>query len=84
LDDYWANLIAILATARLELPLCTCSAAQSKVAMWRTDVTRTDEVSFQLGMDALECPLGHRRGEVHVWKHLTGRPGLIKGKAVRL
>jgi len=84
LSEYWANLIAILASSRLERPLCACSAAQSKVDTWRMDVTRSDEVSFQLGMDALECPLGHRRGEVYVWKHLTGRPGLVKGKAVRL
>lgn len=84
LSGYWANLIAILATARLERPLCACSAAQSKADQWRADITYAGEHSFQLGMDALECPLGHRRGEVHVWKHLTGRPGLIKGKAVRL
>ena len=85
LTDYWANLIAILATARLGLPLCACSLARDKAEFWRTDVTMTDTTrSFQLGMDALECPLGHRRGEVHVWKALVGRPGLVKGKAVRL
>lgn len=84
LGDYWANLIAILATSRLERPLCTCSAAQSKVDHWRTDVTRTDEVSFQLGNSALECPLGHRRGEVYVWQNLSKRPGLLKGRAVEL
>ncbi len=84
LAQYWASLIAILATARLERPLCACSAAQSKADQWRTDVTYAGDHSFQLGMDTLECPLGHRRGEVHVWKHLTGRPGLVKGKAVKL
>lgn len=84
LDDYWAELIAILATARLERPLCTCSAAQSKVDTWRQDLTYAGEHSYQLGLEALECKLGHRRGEVHVWKHITGRPGLVKGRAVRL
>lgn len=84
LNDYWANLIAILATARLERPLCTCSAAQSKVDHWRMDITRSDEVSFQLGNSALECPLGHRRGEVYVWQNLSKRPGLLKGRAVEL
>jgi hypothetical protein len=47
-------------------------------------VTRTDEVSFQLGIGALECPLGHRRGEVYVWQNLSKRPGLQKGRAVEL
>jgi hypothetical protein len=85
LSDYWANLIAILATARLELPLCTCSMVEQKVARWREDLTMVDDAgSHQLGIDALECPLGYRRGEVHVWRHLSKRPGLTKGRAVRL
>jgi len=84
LDDYWANLIAILATARLERPLCSCGAAKEKARRWQEDLTYAGEHSYQLGVEALECPLGNRRGEVHVYKHLTGRPGLVKGKAVRL
>jgi len=83
LSDYWANLIAILATSRLERPLCACSLARAKADVWRTDVTKVnDSGSFQLGMDALDCTLGYRRGEIHVWKHLSGRPGLTRGQAV--
>jgi hypothetical protein len=84
LSDYWANLIAILATSRLDRPLCDCSVAKHKAAWWTEDLLLADaERSYQVGMDALNCPFGQRRGEIFVWKALSNTPGIVRGRAVR-
>jgi len=52
--------------------------------MWREDMARTGEAGgFQVTEEALNCPLGTRKGEVHVWKSIAKRPERLKGRAVR-
>lgn len=83
LDNNWAKMIAMLATARLDMPVCTCSAVEAKVDDWREDLSRVgDEVSHQVAAVVLNNPFGTRRGEVEVWKQITRISGRARGRAV--
>jgi len=83
LDQYWAKLIAMLATARLEWPLCSCTNVQLLADAWREDLARVNaQRSFAITPDDLQNPFGTRAGEALVWKRITKSRGKKIGRAV--
>lgn len=83
LDPYWAETIAMLATARLALPLCNCSVARNKVARWQADLAEVGaDRSWNIDPVVLSNPFGTRRGEVEAWQRLTRGRGRPKGQAI--
>lgn len=82
LDPCWAKTIAMLATARLEYPLCDCTNVRNVSDWWRRDVRDvTRERSFQATQKDLENPFGTRIGEILAWRNVCQR-GRRKGKAI--
>jgi hypothetical protein len=82
LDPWMAENIKILATARLELPLCDdCSQAGVIAERWREELASVSATSWQTtGLD-LGNPFGPRYGEAYVYKRLMQRTRK-RGKAV--
>lgn len=82
LTNFWAKTIAILATSRLDWPLCTCTNVGLLTDAWREDIAKiTRDRSFMLGAGDLDNPFGTRAGESMVWKRLKGR-GRKVGQAI--
>lgn len=83
LSQYWAKLIAMLATARLEWPLCSCTNVQLLADKWREDLARINvQRSFSVTPDDLQNPFGTRAGEALAWKRITKSRGRKIGQAV--
>jgi len=77
LSDWWAMTIAMLATARLERPFCSCSNATALALKWQQDlqISGSDGVSYNVTEADLANPLGTRRGEILAWKRIAGLSG---------
>lgn len=72
-DDFWAKVIARLATSRLDAILCTCADVSKTVQFLQQDLALvTKERSFQNVPDVLNNPFGSLRGEVEAWKRVVG------------
>lgn len=84
LNEFWAETIAILATARIEQPICTCNAANQRViAHWQNDLAMLKESGSHYAMsDVLNCPFGTRAGEVEAWRRINRGRGRAKGQGV--
>ena len=83
LSTYWAKTIAMLATARLEWPLCTCTNVELIADSWRETITKiTRERSFMVSPSDLENPFGIRVGEILAWKRIMKGRDKPRGKAV--
>jgi len=84
LEHKWAQIIAMLATARLEWDLCDCSNARDRSSYWRQDAARmTAEKSFNLHTSEMSNPFGQRVGEVLAWRQIRNL-GRRVGRAVRV
>lgn len=68
LPDSMAYLVAILATARLERPLCSCSGLERLSAELRNDMAM--DRNAKLSYLEMSNPLGTRVGEMRVWNRL--------------
>lgn len=72
LSDYWARIIAYLATARLERSFCACK----RPAVLAEDLQRDlafippDGGTYRGTFALLDNPFGTRKGEVYAWKRL--------------
>jgi len=83
LSQFWAKTIAMLATARLEWPLCTCTNVQLLADRWREDLARLNDLrTFSVTPDDLQNPFGTRAGEALAWKRITKSRGRKIGQAV--
>jgi hypothetical protein len=72
LDDYFAEAVSWMATARLERPLCTCGNAAALSDRYQTDIAESGEDrSFLVDFDILGNPFGTRIGELMAWKRLS-------------
>lgn len=70
LDDFFAQAIAWLATARLEREPCGCGNAKESMRKLRRDLAIVSpEGNFVIGVDdVLDNPFGTRLGEVRAWR----------------
>lgn len=82
LSNWWAETIAILATARLEKPLCSCENVMRKQDLWQRDTSANvpETITFNTAED-LSNPFGTKYGEVLVWRRLK-QHGKKKGVAI--
>jgi hypothetical protein len=67
LSNYWAQIIAWIATARLERPLCSCSNLQAVSGDLQTDLT--NDFGTELS------PFGNRKGEIKGWQRIKHQRG---------
>lgn len=71
LSNYWAQVIAWLATARLDRPLCGCSYLEGLVQKMQDDLSLVTPTSSHFASDdVLNNPFGTKRGEVMAWKRV--------------
>jgi hypothetical protein len=68
LSEFWARIIAEMATARLERPFCSCGNLQALADDLRQDLTASEGNTRRfVTADTLDSPLGTRKGEVTAW-----------------
>lgn len=83
LSEYWAMTIAMLATARLERPLCACNNVTALAEDWRKDLSETtSSVSYFTPSDVIGNPFGTRKGEVMAWQRVIreyDKPSVVGG-----
>lgn len=71
LSDFFARIIAWLATARVERPFCQCGNVTSLADSWRQDLAAVGETSYLVDFKLLGAPFGTRRGEQMAFKALS-------------
>lgn len=83
LSNWWAQTIAMLATARLERPFCNCGPATALAMQWRKDMAFVGETSHNLPYALFDNPFGTRYGEIRAWQRIsrTMRDGVTSGVA---
>jgi len=68
LSNWWKQIIAYLAVARIERPFCSCQNVTALAQHLRTDLAQFGgEIGFTIDDDLLGNPFGTRRGEVMAW-----------------
>lgn len=71
LSHFWAQVIAWIATARLERPLCGCSNVQAVADDLRRDISMSERpISQFVYPDVMNSPFGTRKGEVMAWRRI--------------
>lgn len=74
MDRTWQEVIAYLALAELEGPLCACESVRKRLHYWQFDLARTggsNDESYAISAEDLDNPLGGtRRGHIHAWKRI--------------
>lgn len=72
LSDFWAVIIAEMATARLERPPCSCANLKDVWDELRVDLaTSGGNINRYVTRFIINCPFGTRRGEVNAWMKLS-------------
>lgn len=74
LSQWWAMTIAMLASARLDRPFCSCGAASGWVDKMQVDLAHLGtDTSYQFSRTTklLDNPFGTRYGEVQAWKRVA-------------
>jgi hypothetical protein len=71
LTDFWAEAIAMLATAKLEREICACNNAAALAAHWRTDTAVSgQDFSFTANFDLIANPFGTKIGELEAFRRV--------------
>lgn len=83
LSHWWAETIAMIATARLPEPLCGCLNVRQIAEDWRSDTAKNTEARTYITAGDIDNPLGTRLGEVLAWRRLK-QTGRKKGRAIRV
>lgn len=72
LSDYFAQTVAMLATARLKKAFCGCCGATARAEYWQTDMARQGEdASFLFEFSLTANPFGTKIGEVQAFRRLS-------------
>lgn len=72
LSRWWHQIIAYMATARLERPFCSCHNLTALAQWLREDLSMIGEtVSYATPEEILSNPFGTKRGEVMAWSKLS-------------
>jgi hypothetical protein len=72
LSTFWARIIARMATARLERPVCSCGnlvEVSNRLSEDLGQFSRASATFFQTD-DIINCPFGTLRGEVEAWRRI--------------
>lgn len=82
MDPFFERVVAYLAAAKLERPICECNNVRAFVEHWQMDLAHQPaEGSFKLSSENLQCPWGTSRGAIYAWQQIR-RTNLPIGKAV--
>jgi len=82
-DHTWARLIVMLACARLDWPVCSCSNVKTLVDEWKQNAAKiTEDRTYTFPVEAMLNPFGMRVGEILAYIGVS-TPGRKKGRAVR-
>jgi hypothetical protein len=72
LSHFWAQVIAWIATARIDRPVCSCGNVAEAVDDLRRDMSKSEgRETYFLPRFALESPFGTRKGEVMAWRRIA-------------
>jgi len=74
LPEYFAQAIAMLASARLTKPICGCNNVEGTVANWQRDLSQSTRDAFYVRFDKMDIfsnPFGTRMGEVMAWRRIS-------------
>lgn len=72
LSDFFARVIAWVATARLERPFCQCGNVTALAESWREDLSfQGADSAYLLDFNILDAPFGTRRSELMAYKSLS-------------
>lgn len=71
LPDDFAYMIAMMATARLERPACSCGNLTALFVKMQEDMAMSGERSFMLSEELMNCPFGTRRGEIEAYRKVS-------------
>lgn len=83
LSPFWAETIAMLATARLKRPVCSCASVKAYVEYWQEDIGMSGEGRSHFRPQHLYGqPFGTRRGEIEAWQRLNSSQYVRTGVAV--
>lgn len=67
------TLVSRLACAEMTRRICACDTANREWSNWQQDVSRTGgPEEYQINLDALNNPLGTRRGHIWAWNQIKG------------
>lgn len=84
LSYYLAYTIAMLASARLNKPVCTCESPARLISRWQEDLMLTNQArSYNVNPVDLSSPFGTRLGEVEAYKRLKNT-GVKVGKRIKV
>lgn len=80
----WQQIVAKLAAAELEQPICACRETNRQLHYWQQDLTLrgTETELFNTPLELLRNPFGTRHGHVAAWQDIQSlivRPGLAPG-----
>jgi hypothetical protein len=72
LSHYWAQIIAWVATARLEHPPCACSNVTTVFEDLSTDMAKSGDGNsrYSISFEQVDNPLGTRKGEIIAYRRL--------------
>ncbi len=70
LSDFYAYAITWLAVARLDRPLCSCSAVKALTQNLMEDLASLGDQSHLLSEDDINNPFGTRRGAIQAWRRI--------------
>jgi len=72
LSDFWARIIADMASARLTRPLCGCNSAKDMAERMAEDLSYAETgSSYFTPVELLRNPFGTRRGELLAWRKVS-------------
>jgi len=87
MDPELERIVAYMAAARLDRPVCECNNVHAWIERWKRDlaVTGEDAESFAVKMSPadLDNPFGTKRGEIFAWRRVN-REGTKIGRAVHV
>lgn len=69
----WEEIVARLAAAELNRPVCACDTANHELFRWQFDLARAagaNDEQYRIGESALNCPFGTRAGAVYAWNQV--------------
>lgn len=85
MQEPYRTIVARMAAAELDKPICGCDDANRRLAYWQYDLSRTagaNDEQYGTTGEILNCPFGTRRGQVEAWKqvqHLRQLRGIAAG-----
>jgi len=83
MTEFWKRNIAILASTRLNKPVCTCEGFEQQISHWQEDTSMATQARTFIASPE-QNPLGTKVGEILVWNSISKTLGLRIGKRIKV